>query len=51
MATNAQDELPKDPVVLLAVTKLNGMCLGVSAEVERPGTVRVGDAMRSLDER
>jgi uncharacterized protein YcbX len=51
MATNAQAELPKDPSVLWAVTKLNGMCLGVSAAVERPGTIRVGDAMRSLDER
>jgi len=51
MATNAQDELPKDPSVLAAVTKLNDMCFGVSAAVERPGAVRVGDAMRPLDER
>ena len=51
MATNAQDELPKDPSVLEAVTKLNDMCFGVSAAVERPGAVRVGDAMRPLDER
>ena len=48
MTTNAQSELPKDPHVLRAVTELNDACLGVLAEVERTGAVRVGDPLRPI---
>jgi uncharacterized protein YcbX len=51
MATTAQDEFATGPFGAGAVTKLNDMCFGVSASVERPGAVRVDDAMRPLDER
>ena len=49
MTTNKQDELPQDPAVLAAVTKLNEICIGVYASVEQPGTIRVGDALTALD--
>jgi MOSC domain-containing protein len=45
MTTNPQDELPKDPAVLRAVTKLNDACLGVFATVEVPGTISRGDTL------
>jgi uncharacterized protein len=48
MTTNPQSELPKDPAVLHAVTQLNETCLGVFADVERPGVVRIGDPLREL---
>jgi uncharacterized protein len=48
MTTNAQSELPKDPNVLRAVTELNDVCLGIYANVERGGIVRVGDSLRAL---
>jgi len=48
MTTNPQSELRKDPAVLRAVTELNGACLGVFAEVEQAGTVRVGDPLEKL---
>jgi hypothetical protein len=48
MATNAQEELPKDPAVLHVVTRLNDVCLGVLT-VEQPGTVRLGDALAAID--
>ncbi len=48
MTTNPQSELPQDPDVLRAVTELNDACLGVFAEVEQGGVVRVGDALREL---
>lgn len=48
MTTNKQDELPKDPAVLAAVTKLNEVCLGVFAAVEEPGEVRLGDTLTAL---
>jgi uncharacterized protein YcbX len=48
MTTNPQEELPKDPAVLRAVTELNGECLGVFADVEQPGTVHLGDTLRQL---
>jgi uncharacterized protein YcbX len=51
MTTNAQEELPKDPSVLRAVTRLNDVCLGVFAAVEEPGTISVGDALTAIDER
>jgi uncharacterized protein YcbX len=49
MTTNSQDELPQDPAVLAAVTKLNDVCLGVYATVEQPGTIRVGDTLTMVD--
>jgi uncharacterized protein len=48
MTTNAQDDLPKDSAVLREVTAANDACLGVVAEVERAGTVRLGDEVRVL---
>jgi MOSC domain-containing protein len=48
MTTNTQDELPQDPGILAAVTKLNDVCLGVFASVEQPGEVRVGDTLTAL---
>lgn len=48
MTTNSQSELRKDPDVLRAVTELNGACLGVFAEVEQAGILRVGDPLREL---
>jgi uncharacterized protein YcbX len=48
MTTNPQEELPKDPDVLRAVTELNDACLGVFAAVEQPGLVRLGDALLPL---
>ena len=49
MTTNSQDELPRDPAVLAAVTKMNEVCLGAYATVERPGTISVGDSLATLD--
>jgi uncharacterized protein YcbX len=48
MTTNAQSELPQDPAILRAVTELNDTFLGVFADVERPGTVGVGDRLVRL---
>jgi uncharacterized protein len=48
MTTHAQEELPHDPRVLRAIGTHNGLCLGVYAEVSRPGVVRVGDAVRLM---
>jgi MOSC domain-containing protein len=48
MTTNAQEDLPKDPAVLRAVTKLNDACLGVFAAVEQPGRIRVGEVLQPL---
>jgi MOSC domain-containing protein len=49
MTTNRQDELPQDPAILAAVTKLNDVCLGVFATVEQPGTIRVGDTLTMIE--
>jgi MOSC domain-containing protein len=49
MTTNGQDELPRDPAVLAAVTKMNEVCLGAYATVERSGTISVGDSLVTLD--
>lgn len=49
MTTNSQDELPQDPAILAAVTRLNDVCLGVFATVEQPGTIRVGDELTIVD--
>jgi uncharacterized protein YcbX len=48
MTTNAQSELPQDSAILRAVTELNDTFLGVFADVERPGTVRVDDRLVRL---
>ena len=48
MTTNAQSELPQDAEILRAVTELNDTFLGVFADVERPGTVRVDDRLVRL---
>jgi MOSC domain-containing protein len=48
MTTNAQSELPQDPAILRAVTEHNDTFLGVFADVERPGAVRVGDPLVRL---
>ena len=45
MTTNSQDELPRDPAILAAVTKMNEICLGAYATVETPGTISVGDSL------
>ena len=49
MTTNPQSELPKDPAVLRAVTELNDACLGVFANVEQAGVVRVGDRLSETE--
>jgi hypothetical protein len=49
MTTNAQQELPKDPALLRAVTQLNHVCFGVLAAVDQPGLVRVGDVLTAID--
>jgi uncharacterized protein YcbX len=49
MTTNRQDELPRDPAVLAAITKMNEVCLGVYVTVEQPGSVSVGDTLTPLD--
>jgi uncharacterized protein YcbX len=48
MTTNAQSELPQDPAILRAVTELNDTFLGVFADVERPGTIRIDDRLVRL---
>jgi hypothetical protein len=49
MTTNGQNGLPHDPAILAAITKLNELCLGAYATVERPGTISVGDTLTRLD--
>jgi hypothetical protein len=46
MVTMAQEDLGDDPRLLRAVADHNGLCLGVNAEVARPGRVAVGDEVR-----
>jgi uncharacterized protein len=46
MVTMAQEDLADDPRVLRAVADHNDICLGVYAEVARPGRVAVGDEVR-----
>lgn len=45
----AQDGFHSDPDILRTLVRNNAHNLGVYCEVARPGTVRVGDAMRFLD--
>jgi uncharacterized protein YcbX len=49
MTTQQQEELPDDPRVLRAVNSGNERCLGVYAEVARPGVVRAGDPVTLLE--
>jgi uncharacterized protein len=46
MVTMAQEDLGDAPGLLRAVADHNGLCLGVYAEVARPGRVAVGDDVR-----
>lgn len=57
MTTLAQDDLPKDPGILAALTQHNNIqvgaegempCAGVYAVVEAPGTIRTGDRVLLL---
>jgi uncharacterized protein YcbX len=43
MTTLAQDDLPRDPMVLRTAAKHNGAHVGVYASVLRGGTIRRGD--------
>jgi len=45
MTTHGFENLPRDPAVMRALVKENAGQLGVYAEVETPGPVRVGDAV------
>jgi uncharacterized protein YcbX len=45
MTVQAQQDLPKDPLVLRAIVSDADQNLGVYATVTTPGTVRVGDAV------
>jgi uncharacterized protein len=49
MTTNNQDDLPQDPGILAAITRMNEVCLGVYATVEQPGSVNLGDTLTPLD--
>jgi uncharacterized protein YcbX len=42
MTVHAQADLPKDAEVLRAAARFNAVSVGVYAEVETPGPVRVG---------
>jgi hypothetical protein len=46
MTTLPQAELGAAPAVLRTLTEQNAASLGIYAEVLRPGTVRIGDALR-----
>jgi uncharacterized protein YcbX len=48
MVNAAHQELPADGRVLRAVSDHGDLCLGVYADVARPGMVRVGDAVEVL---
>ncbi len=43
MTTMAQGDLPASAQVLERIARANGACLGMYAEVVRPGRIRVGD--------
>ena len=46
MTVQAQQDLPKDPLVLRAIVRDADQNLGVYATITTPGTVRVGDTVR-----
>ena len=46
MTVQAQQDLPKDPLVLRAIVRDADQNLGVYATITTPGTVRVGDPVR-----
>lgn len=48
MVNLAQDDLPADARILRAVARVNAACLGVYAEVLRPGVIGTGDTIRHL---
>jgi len=50
MVTHGFDDLPRDPGVMRALVREAGGNLGVYAQVETPGRVRVGDAVELLEE-
>ena len=43
MTIHAQNELPKDPLVLRAIVRDADQCLGLYASVVATGTVSIGD--------
>lgn len=45
MVTHAQGHLPKDPGVLRTAARTNAGSVGVYAQVESPGPIRLGDAV------
>jgi hypothetical protein len=58
MTTLPQGDLPKDPGILRTIAQHNlldsgefgrSACLGVYADVVKPGVIRRGDTMRFLD--
>jgi len=50
MITHGFDDLPRDPGLMRTVVREADQCLGIYAEVESPGEVRVGDAVELLDD-
>lgn len=49
MTTLAQGDLPQDPAILQVVNETNGTHAGIYADVTRPGTPKLGDAVTLLD--